>query len=992
MMARILIAILIVLLGVGSAPDVSAQPTPGGSRSNKAAADHHLIVVSDYSISIGEFLPPDSSRAVVDLLLNLLGLSQERVGVGVVFFGGEGVQVVGDDQGMPTLAHAELRSRLLQRWPELAGHTPMDAAFERVVEMINTLPPGSRVTIVLMTDGFPSSGYLRPDEFPEVQQEIDAIRDRVLNQHRGLPDAIVEAKLRQALEPLLDPESEEFLRIYEIQQQAEFAKTLKLAEAFNHRHARFVTLSFREVPPLKEIHEAAGGLENDLVLTHPARIIARLPDLRLTSLPRLVQLPDRKFPEDAGTFQRTMEVPLEPIGEAALPVIVFDPPLEEFSKRHRLTARVGGAEYTFDLDSADPAVTLMTDRAGNVITASLFVDAIPDDGRVTFAWESPDASEHAPRCVIYTFLRLRQDLQVDLRPDYRPDLIAPPITVSPRQPIVWQGALRVGPDGTPVPLTGLDAILNDQRDGHEERWNFQSDPSSPGVMLTSQTQLSPGRYDAELLCRLPSGVLIRLGLPNHIHSLLAEEQVSIDIVAKEDTEADEGSYARTHFDFGEVGDVVTTWTTPCDLRSVDIDYPLTVVPVLTIADSNGSVPLAEWFRGTPTPVTLYPGRKVRLRLQLTLPEQIASAIDDGLIEGRLTLVRADSGEPVSLIRFKEIAGAPNDLPVERITVQLRRPRFNVAAPWALHDWVLESPSGELTCGINVSIDYPFDRTAWITISHDSELPREVTVRPTSVTNRRGESERTIRYVPAEGQESMQVIPPGETRTWIYHFEMPEDCPVDEALCAVDVSGPGLVPAHVQLTIRRRQPLLAETIRFICYSIAALCGARFLIAAVRYLQARPRQTGQSFRLTESTGLPGVGRLETTSAGQVRFTADQPLEVEDGQRRVPRRLAEEQSYAIAVRELSEQSPVLIRTTDDEESPIYAFEQGDSDQDEGASVTAVVQDGGRYDRQSASSSRTMRRMLVAGGVVVVFALLLSHPLVLFGSQWVHDLLVGP
>src|SRR5207253_1834049 len=107
-------------------------------------------------------------------LLKLAELSGEPVSFAVVFFGGDGVQVFPAKDG-PTTAHKALHHDLVKHWPKPKGGTPLDAAMQEAVRISGTLPRGTDVSVILFTDGEPSSGWLRPEAFPEVKTEIDRL-------------------------------------------------------------------------------------------------------------------------------------------------------------------------------------------------------------------------------------------------------------------------------------------------------------------------------------------------------------------------------------------------------------------------------------------------------------------------------------------------------------------------------------------------------------------------------------------------------------------------------------------------------------------------------------------------------------------------------------------------------------------------------------------------------------------------------------------------
>ena len=167
-----------------------AQPSPkhDGSRATKDTAT--IVFLVDHSDSMRHFQPPDTIQACLLHLLDLARFSGQPCRVAVIFFGGDGVTVLGDEQGQPTAAHAALRQDLINRWPKPAGATPMDEAFEEALRMIRRLPRQGDVSVVLMSDGQPSSGRLRPKDFPSIAKGMERRRQTLLKKYQGFPPEI----------------------------------------------------------------------------------------------------------------------------------------------------------------------------------------------------------------------------------------------------------------------------------------------------------------------------------------------------------------------------------------------------------------------------------------------------------------------------------------------------------------------------------------------------------------------------------------------------------------------------------------------------------------------------------------------------------------------------------------------------------------------------------------------------------------------------------
>ncbi|MEZ5941112.1 MAG: hypothetical protein R3C18_06960 [Planctomycetaceae bacterium] len=255
------------------------------------------------------FSTPETLQAALLHVLDLADLSPAPPQIGVIFFGGQGVTVLGDDQGIPTAAIGTLKQELVREWPANDGATPLDEAFAEAMRIISNLPKETRVTIVLMADGVPSSGRLRPDDFPEVDAAIRELRLEITQSN--YPPAFQQQLQSRLAQELLDPKSETNVKLYTLQLKLEFESTLNAATRLKERRVRFATVSFGNIPPLQVIHDTAGGAPDDLVVTTPDDVIAKLHQLNLLRMPRVVQLPTQDQASEPNRFERSTTLPIE---------------------------------------------------------------------------------------------------------------------------------------------------------------------------------------------------------------------------------------------------------------------------------------------------------------------------------------------------------------------------------------------------------------------------------------------------------------------------------------------------------------------------------------------------------------------------------------------------------------------------------------------------------------------------------------------------------
>src|SRR5438128_1717565 len=157
LLTRLTTALLALAMICTQAPALAAAPA-----GPKTEPRHwrYLLYLYDYSESMDKL--EDTTQAFLTHQIKLAELAGERVKIAVIFFGGDGVKVVGD-HGMPSAVYGTLLGNLRKHWPKPQGGTPMDAALQEAVRIVTALPPRSDVSVVMFADGVPESGYLRPD-------------------------------------------------------------------------------------------------------------------------------------------------------------------------------------------------------------------------------------------------------------------------------------------------------------------------------------------------------------------------------------------------------------------------------------------------------------------------------------------------------------------------------------------------------------------------------------------------------------------------------------------------------------------------------------------------------------------------------------------------------------------------------------------------------------------------------------------------------------
>ncbi len=979
---RVLTAIVLLLWITSSS--IAATPK---SPSKPASI---LLIMVDYSGSTALLNPPHTMQASVVHLVNLAEFSGQPVAIAVVFFGQGGVRVVGNKDVMPTLAYAALRQELLSSWPKPAGETPMDEAFQATLKLVRAAPQGTPISVVLMSDGQPESGRLRPQDFPEIAQEMARQREAVVKKCQGFPPEILQHYLRQLEAEWSTPGTEAFKQLYDRQVRAEFQTTLQHAAAIAKEKVRFVTVDFGGgIPQLREIHQAAAGAARDLVTTSPNAVIGKLHDLGLTALPRVVLAPVQSYDAQPGSFERAIEVVLDPIADRGMLTVEFNPAITDFANRAVLKALADGSESAFALGNTAPQRLLALDAKGNVATATLLLDAIPKDGRVTIQFRSPKASLHAPSCTVYTYLRLPPNVSADFWPSTAKAEAQPPHRVSASHAVAFNAALRAKDESKPCPLRSMEAILYDTGSRQPRRLDMHPDPASPGLFASEEVTLPAGCYDVETHVVLPSGAKFSLLLARQLESQLRDEAVAVEVLQSPD-DSPEATKPLGHIAFEPVGDEITTRSLTVVLRSLEIDYCLTLVPSVTLADPQGTVPRQQWISFDKPQVVLQPGRAELLRLTLALPKEVEEVIRDGHFEGKLSLVRTDTHQPVSPRRYQKISGVPDDAPVEQITLTLARPKLFPHAPYALRDRLHVRSDNRIEYQVNVSIGQPLHRRVTIQVSHQSVLTRSVTVLASGAfTDAKGRYVPQVRLTPMEVAEPTQEIASGQSGCWEFEFAIDKGCDVDKAFGTLDILSPGLQPRHVRVVACRRNPLLEARVRLASTLLIGMSVLLALRALYRRLRAGRLRTGAQHVLTPQRPLAGLLSLEVGRQGTLHILSPEPMTVQGKEDYRPKLIAAHRPAIVNFAAVNPARPLALTVQPTGGRPVCEILVLEclTSPDGAPELSMEVSSGEEADRELGRQAKIFRRWLGLAIASATVALTLHHPVVLTAAQWVYD-----
>ncbi|HRA88799.1 MAG TPA: hypothetical protein PK992_12035, partial [Planctomycetaceae bacterium] len=510
-----------------NAPD--AKASAGSVIDQDASQTQYLIILVDRSSSTGQLSPSETQRAVIKHSIDTAGLAMQPVHLLIICYGGDGVQVFGEN-GQPTVAYESLLKQVLDKWPAASGGTPMDETYETLLEIVRDLPDDARTTVVQMTDGIPDSMRLRPETFQAVRDSIALKREAVLKKADGFPANVQQELLRLFEQPLLDSRTKEWQSLYDQQLPLELQRTLDLAVALKKEHIRFVTVDFINSPQLAEIHATAGGVPEDLIVTSPNDIISKLHERKITALPRLVQMPTLVLEADAQAFERETEIPLEKIAEAAQVVIELQPAIPDFFLNSTLKAEYAGRTFDFNPDAGAGETSVALDGDGGVATLTLKLDDLRPDETVKLSWESLNGNMTAPRCSIYTFLRMKESLKADFRPTFVPVDVHAPFKLSSSNKVAFSFGLQNVDATDIVKVSTVEAVFRNKRGlGQPVRVSMTPDSKHPERVVSDEMKLEGGSYDVHLHVRLPSGIDLELTLRGHFDVSLRNEAITVEL-------------------------------------------------------------------------------------------------------------------------------------------------------------------------------------------------------------------------------------------------------------------------------------------------------------------------------------------------------------------------------------------------------------------------------------------------------------------------------
>lgn len=954
--------------------------------------DHAVIYLVDRSKSYNDLVPPDQTQALLLHHCDLLSLSGSQTKIGVIYFGvANDVAIVGDAEGMPTNATGAVKHRLLKEFPEALGATPMDVAFEQATKLISKLPKETKVTVVMLSDGSPGSGRLRPDAFREVADELNKRREAEVKklQAKGFPPKIRERVLANFDLVYSDLANQEARQLYEqVQLKAEFKKVLECAEAMAQAKVRFVTVDFSNgaLPELFDIHGKAAGLPEDFVKTPADEVIGRLFELGLTKLPEVVRQDVVSHPADAKEFSKEFAIDLDPLATESVVTWQFQPAIPDFAKTLKMALRLGTRDVEINPNNNDDQVTLAVDGKGNLATVAVKLNEGLKLSRVALQLTSPNQSRSMPAVKCYSHFRLPTGLRGDIRPVHLDQSSNLPATVAPTQSLVWKCGLLTDATSQYRPVKSLDAAFRNRKTGASIKLLLKQDASTPGAFVSEPMQLPLGEYEAVLSFVAATGAAFQYEIRSAVISVLKSERASLQVGYSSDGEHD--TRIPNQLAFGELGDEVAGRTIEFVIRTIELDYPINVEPSVVLTDVNGHL-IQNWFTSDRKRVELPPGKPVKFRLQVRLPETFESAIEDGAFEGQFVLTRTDTQQPLELQAFESVIGTDPDAPVSRVSFTLNRPQLEFASPWSLRNWIKDKGEGQLDLPVRVTIGLPLQRQVKLEIVNHSVIPRKLTVMPAGrVTDATGSSVPGLMLLPQDSGASSRDVPSEKSETWVFEFSAEANVPATGAFTAFDITGEGIQPQRITVRIQGRDPLLLNHLRWGLIAVGVVCGFWMIVAGARRVRAARFASDRSLVLTPQAAIPQLLEIEPARNGGLRViplndaTCTMP-----GEKR-PRRYRTRQSIELPP-EVSPERPVIIEiSTDDPDEPNVIQVNEVVAEDDLCELHAEVVTNAGADRAVSRARRAqwLHSTAVVGSVLSL--LTLHRPLAITAWQWLFDL----
>ena len=797
-----------------------------------------VIYLIDRSQSISQSDPPHDQEGVVNHAIDLSRLSEGRIKLAFIFFGGHGVETVAGPDALPGAGSTEMKDRCREILSEPCfGGTPLDAALQSALNLL-TKGSSTKKTMVIISDGEPQT-VLRPDLYGEVKSAISDEEARLEKEGGRSASDAYRAKLR-------DGNSIEYQKLLGIQQPLLLERCLQLAQSIDNLDARVVSFAFvRGLESLNRIHAACGGATNDYIELKPGAILEQIHEIQLFN--GILAFPIIDLPLSKELQTQTKFALGKALDATALVVVEMNatPDIENHSI---LELEIGGDVFAINKTNVDRNLTVSRDNKGRLTTISTITKPTEEG---TFHYSSPNKALAFPGGKIYRYILQPENLRFVCHPDDISSTEKSGFQVNQNSEQPWNTGIQWS-DQSPIELEDAEIIFRNRNTNREFLVSLQRDDQfQKRFQIASPPVFSVGIYDVFLSFQLASGVRFSTRLDSHFEVVGVVELVLLELSSD--------SNAFGSVDFGELGDDQLSKTIVIKLHSEtphDLDLRVRVVG---LCDENGTVTGTNWITTDDPTIHLPHGGIASLALHLNLPDgEIPDELTDGLISGSLEIVNAKTLQ--SVVIGPLIDGTGDEESLSRVLLTLRRPKFLLSSTYAGREWI-QDQDGTMRMSLLANVTGTFSRDVPLSIATDSVIDRDVTVRVSRLRRESGAAQEEIDLILDEA--------------WLEGVNVPAGLPVDGVLKLIVlasekmdsdgfaygqiiVSGHGMRPVVIEVQAGKGTCWGATLQNVLWWAAFALLGL-ILHATIRLYRTGkflPRQTSRQF----TAGMPVFGLIK------------------------------------------------------------------------------------------------------------------------------------
>ncbi|MGE0756136.1 MAG: hypothetical protein AB7O38_03915 [Pirellulaceae bacterium] len=825
------------------------------------------IFVIDHSGSQAGKAASPTTRAAIEHYCMVAQLARYRPAFGAVLFRSEQdrVENIGDAEGRLTTNAGAFLRELEKAALEPAGVSPIDLALEKVHELLRDLPDDVPVTVVLLSDGQPRHARLRPELSPELNNQLEATRNRRASE--GNSPGFVDAQMQL----ILQGKGVDGQRLFELQDRLQFDRCCELARSLQQRNARFLAISDQPYQKLAELHAAGGGGENDRIVVPNDRTLEAIRKLKLTEFPLVLSDEHAIAPEQRTEV--TVEILLDGMAQRGVATLTF-PPVTDFDQNFLVTAGVGDNLVEVRQDNPDESARVLTDTSGKAVGILLSIDGVtPENRTLTIDIAMRSGATSVPAMTVYVDMQVRDDIRFMLKPTNVSAKQLPPYQVEPDVPLTWE-TYFVDEAGERLLVADMAGRFVAARDERSHELELADKEGEEGLFVSVKLPLNEGAYNAEIWVETLDGHEFRLPLMHHVDAI--RQRISLLVTPSfADGDSAPGKLtidrARRTVAWGTIGDAVERLEHTYFVGLVGADQPVGVAirctGVLDQADTPITVP---WIRPTQTRLVLTPGKVARLRWICELPDQFDAPVVDGPITFQMQFVREDTGSEL-MVATGEYEAEIED--VGRAVVYLKRPAIHLSTRQVRSPRQAPLPLRKPLVHRILPVDLPLAYEIPIWVRTDSVLVRTVRL-PAEVElqdARSGSSLVGLSMVRTFPEEPLVEVRPGESALVKYRVHLPAGNELSFA-GEMRVGGDRLIAAVLGIEGTLPSTRLAPKVRALLHGTVVGLGTLVLLLVVRLLRSRAWLPGQPIVLTNSPDRVTGLRVERSTPPRLRIEGD------------------------------------------------------------------------------------------------------------------------